>query len=74
MDLECALETLRHLWSSCIMSITVDVHLISGKTVSLETETDVCLDDLKQRAQVALGVGKGRLLTFLGKHWMAQSH
>ena len=33
------------------MSISVDVHLISGKTVTLETDGDAAVDSLRQRAQ-----------------------
>ncbi|OLQ02736.1 Ankyrin-1 [Symbiodinium microadriaticum] len=49
------------------MSITVDVHLLSGKTISLEASTDASIDWLSQEAQRALAVGKGRLLNASGE-------
>ena len=49
------------------MSISVDVHLLSGKSASLEVEADVSDESLKQRAQSALGVGRGRLLNSSGE-------
>ena len=45
------------------MAISVDVHLLSGKRVSLETQEDASVEELNQRAQAALAVGKGRLLS-----------
>ncbi|OLQ01444.1 E3 ubiquitin-protein ligase HERC2 [Symbiodinium microadriaticum] len=50
-----------------IMSISVDVHLMSGKSASLEVEADVSVESFKQRAQSALGVGRGRLLKSSGE-------
>ncbi|CAE7939984.1 unnamed protein product [Symbiodinium sp. KB8] len=50
-----------------IMSISVDVHLLSGKSASLEVEADVSVESLKQRAQSALGAGRGRLLNSSGE-------
>ena len=44
------------------MSLVVDVSLISGKTVSVETRLDESVGTLKRRAQTALAVGTGRLL------------
>ena len=49
------------------MSISVDVHLLSGKSASLEVEADVSVESLKQRAQSALGAGRGRLLNSSGE-------
>ena len=49
-----------------IMSPTVEVSLISGKTVSLQTHEDESVDSLRVRAQRALGAGKGRLLDSTG--------
>ena len=49
-----------------IMSISVDVHLLSGKRVSLEVEADASVESLKQRAQRALATGRGRLLNSSG--------
>ena len=37
-----------------------------GRAVSLEAEPDASIQSLKQRAQSALGVGNGRLLTSRG--------
>ena len=48
------------------MPFTLDVSLISGKTVSLETHDDESLESLRLRAQRALGAGKGRLFTSAG--------
>ena len=48
------------------MPMSIDVHLLSGKMVSLEVEADESADSLSQRAQCALAVGKGRLLTSSG--------
>ena len=45
------------------MSLSVDVHLLSGKRVSLETREDATVERLSQSAQCALAVGKGRLLS-----------
>ena len=39
---------------------------MSGKTVSLETHGDESVESLGMRAQRALAVGKGRLLTSTG--------
>eukprot|EP00439_Symbiodinium_sp_Y106_P031773 s28_g3.t2 len=49
-----------------IMSLAVVVGLISGKTVSLQTDEDESVESLTLRAQRALGVGKGRLVDFTG--------
>ena len=48
------------------MSLTVEVSLISGKTVSLQAHRDESVDSLRVRAQRALRVGKGRLLNSTG--------
>ena len=48
------------------MSLTVEVSLISGKTVSLEAPWTESVQSLRLRAQRALGVGQGRLLNFAG--------
>ena len=48
------------------MSLTFEVSLISGKTVSLQTHGDESVESLRVRAQRALGVGEGRLLTSAG--------
>ena len=45
------------------MSISVDVHLLSGKVASIEVEADESVESLKRRAQRALVVPKrARLL------------
>ena len=48
------------------MSVVADVGLISGKTVSVEVRLDESVATLKQRAQTALAVGRGRLLDSSG--------
>ncbi|OLP76053.1 Aurora kinase [Symbiodinium microadriaticum] len=48
------------------MSITVEVSLLSGKTATVQAGLDETCKTLTQRAQVALGVGKGRLLDSSG--------
>ena len=48
------------------MSVSVHVHLLSAKSVSLATEPEESVSSLCQRARGALGVGKGRLLTTSG--------
>ena len=49
------------------MSIAVHVHLLSGASVTLATEPEESVTCLCQRAQGALTVGKGRLLTSSGE-------
>ena len=41
----------------CLMPISVDVYLMSGKMVSLEVEGEASVNTLRLRAQSALGVG-----------------
>ena len=48
------------------MAMSIDVHLLSGKMVSLEVEADASVESLSKRAQTALAVGKGRLLKSSG--------
>ena len=48
------------------MSVSVAVHLLSGKSASLEVEADASIESLKDRAQSALGTGRGRLLNSSG--------
>ena len=48
------------------MSQTLEVSLISGKTVSLQTHGDESVESLRVRAQKALGVGPGRLVSSTG--------
>ena len=48
------------------MSLSFEVCLISGKTVSLQTDEDESAESLRERAQRALGAGKGRLLDATG--------
>ncbi|OLP89897.1 DNA mismatch repair protein MutS [Symbiodinium microadriaticum] len=51
-----------------IMSICIDVHLLSGKHASVEVETDASVESLKRRAQSALVVpSRGRLLNSSGE-------
>ena len=49
-----------------IMSLTVEVCLISGKTVSLQTHGDESVESLRLRAQKALGARNGRLMDSTG--------
>ena len=49
------------------MSISVNVQLISGRAVALEARADETCQEVSLRAQGALGVGKGRLLTSSGE-------
>eukprot|EP00439_Symbiodinium_sp_Y106_P030429 s6148_g3.t1 len=51
------------VWS---MSTTVEVSLLSGKTATVQAGLDETVETLMQRAQIALGVGKGRLLDSSG--------
>ena len=44
------------------MSITLSVSLLSGRTISVETEADVDIENFKQRAQSALSIGRGILV------------
>ena len=44
------------------MSITVDVGLLSGKAVTVKAGLDEDVGALQRRAQIALGVGRGRLV------------
>ena len=48
------------------MSITVEVGLLSGKTVTLNACPDEQVETLKLRAQTALGVGNGQLVNSSG--------
>ena len=48
------------------MSITVKVSLLSGKTATVEAGLNETVETLAQRAQVALRVGKGRLVDAFG--------
>ncbi|CAE7470270.1 mask, partial [Symbiodinium sp. KB8] len=48
------------------MSITVDVGLLSGKTATVKAGLDEEVGALKRRAQIALGVGGGRLVDSSG--------
>ena len=50
------------------MSISVDVHLLSGKRAAVEVEADASVESLKHRAQSALAVSsRGRLLNSAGE-------
>ena len=50
------------------MSISVDVHLLSGKRATVEVEEDAAVESLKHRAQTALAVpSRGRLLNSSGE-------
>ena len=47
-------------------TLRLEVSLISGRTVSLQTHGDETLESLRERAQKALGVCKGRLFNSTG--------
>ena len=49
------------------MAIVVDVTLLSGQRVSLEADLTASVQSLAERAQRALGVGRGRLLSSSGR-------
>ncbi|OLP90809.1 hypothetical protein AK812_SmicGene27585 [Symbiodinium microadriaticum] len=51
---------------NCKMSITVDVGLLSGKTATVKAGLDEEVGALQRRAQIALGVGRGRLVDSSG--------
>eukprot|EP00439_Symbiodinium_sp_Y106_P051578 s1829_g6.t2 len=48
------------------MSITVEVSLLSGKTAIVQAGQNETVKTLTKRAQIALGVGRGRLLDSAG--------
>ena len=48
------------------MSIAVEVGLLSGKTVTLNTRLDEEVETLKLRAETALGVRAGKLVNSSG--------
>ena len=48
------------------MSIAVDVGLLSGRTATVKAGLDEEVGALKRRAQIALGVGRGRLVDSSG--------
>ena len=48
------------------MSTNVEVSLLSGKTATVQAGLDETVETLSQRAQMALGVGKGRFLDSCG--------
>ena len=47
-------------------SLSVHVHLISGRTVSLDIEENASVEALRQRASSALAVGRGKLVNAAG--------
>ena len=65
----CSLRFLRQATTlRVIMSIFVDVHLLSGKCASMEVEVAASVESLKHRAECALLVrGGGRLLNASGE-------
>ena len=50
----------------CAMSISVEVGLLSGRTTTVNAGIDEKVETLIHRAQIALGVGKGRLMDSSG--------
>ena len=44
------------------MSISVEIGLLSGKTVSMKADLNEEVGSLSRRAQISLGVGRGRLM------------
>ena len=49
------------------MSISVEVHLLSGKKASLEVDTGESVEFLERCARSALSASKGRLLNSSGQ-------
>ena len=49
------------------MAFAVEVSLVSGRTAVLDVEPDTLVDTLRERAQGALAVGRGRLLDSSGR-------
>ena len=49
------------------MALTLEVSLVSGRTVSLEAGSGDLVESAKSRAQEALSVGKGRLIDSSGR-------
>ena len=49
------------------MSVHVEVGLLSGKTATVPADLGETVETLKRRAEIALGVGKGRLLDSAGR-------
>ena len=49
-----------------VMSITVQVSMLSGKTATVQAGLDETVETLAERSRIALGVGKGRLLDSSG--------
>ena len=49
------------------MSITLEVSLISGRTVSVQTDRKATVDRVKQSAQSQLFVGRAKLVTASGR-------
>ena len=47
-------------------TVSVHVHLISGRTVSLDIEENAFVEALRQRASSALAVGTGKLVNAVG--------
>ena len=48
------------------MSITVEIRLLSGRTAAVKASMDEAVETLRRQAQIALGVGKGRLVDSSG--------
>ena len=48
------------------MSISLDIGLLSGKSVSVEADVNEEVGALKRRAETALGVGRGQLVDSSG--------
>ena len=48
------------------MSIAVEIGLLSGRRASVQAGLEESVETLKERAQIALGLGKGRLLDSSG--------
>ena len=49
------------------MSVMLEVSLLSGRTATVEVGLDDDVQSLELRAEIALGVGKGRLLDSFGR-------
>lgn len=50
-----------------VMSVSIEVSLLSGKTLPIEVDVDVSLDDLSEHAQRALETSRGRLVNSFGR-------
>ena len=52
-------------FATSIMSIRLEVGLLSGKTATVQASLSDTVQTLKRKAQISLGVGRGQLLAGL---------